>query len=459
MLGYRIPHARCYASFRSTGIPLRPTRNWCVSESATVRDSTRRAANTWEGWGDGQRAGGRVVGRRWVGEEERNTEVVLNARKGPTARDTRISLGSSTPSHSQSGFSNRTVRAIRPTLSSTTTKRPRPAGRPFSESRMIQQTISTRMIGARHFAVVCSSARGEVVMVRDASLSCVVERCVGDIRKSLVSAGWIHRGLSTTGSFDQGRYRTAGFRKPNFTRRIPGITAFVGMAYLRKPGAGSSFHQQQATAAFSTSSSTQHGSHDHSGPTTTGATSSVKPAAVPDSRIANDISGGLDAGAKHAHDHSDHDHDHAHHSHSLFHSHSHDHSASAGELVSALSRNDRGSRITLLGLASNVLLTALKGVAGYAMNSASLIAEAGHSFSDLGADFVTLACWKVSRREPTRAYPYGYGKFETVGTLSVSLILVVAGVGIALHSYHVSHFYNLVIRWPDDGYGSYYCKS
>ncbi|KAJ9120358.1 hypothetical protein QFC24_005314 [Naganishia onofrii] len=89
--------------------------------------------------------------------------------------------------------------------------------------------------------------------------------------------------------------------------------------------------------------------------------------------------------------------------------------------MSALSRNDKGSRITLLGLASNVLLTALKGVAGYAMNSASLIAEAGHSFSDMGADFVTLACWK----------------FETIGTLSVSLILVVAGIGIALHSYHL----------------------
>lgn len=36
-----------------------------------------------------------------------------------------------------------------------------------------------------------------------------------------------------------------------------------------------------------------------------------------------------------------------------------------------------------IGLASNVGLTATKGIAGVMMNSASLLAEAGHSFSDL----------------------------------------------------------------------------
>ena len=39
--------------------------------------------------------------------------------------------------------------------------------------------------------------------------------------------------------------------------------------------------------------------------------------------------------------------------------------------------------MTLLGLGSNVVLTAGKGLAGLWMNSASLLAEAGHSLSDL----------------------------------------------------------------------------
>lgn len=46
-----------------------------------------------------------------------------------------------------------------------------------------------------------------------------------------------------------------------------------------------------------------------------------------------------------------------------------------------LDAGDRGSRITLLGLFINVGLTGAKGVAGWHMHSASLLADAGHSLS------------------------------------------------------------------------------
>ncbi|WVW81037.1 hypothetical protein I302_103028 [Kwoniella bestiolae CBS 10118] len=98
---------------------------------------------------------------------------------------------------------------------------------------------------------------------------------------------------------------------------------------------------------------------------------------------------------------------------------------------------DRGTRITLLGLGSNIALTLSKGAAGIWMNSASLLAEAGHSLSDLLGDFVTLATWRISRRPATDNFPWGYSKFETFGTLSVSVILVGGAVGIGLHSYHL----------------------
>ncbi|CAE6365516.1 unnamed protein product [Rhizoctonia solani] len=135
----------------------------------------------------------------------------------------------------------------------------------------------------------------------------------------------------------------------------------------------------------------------------------------------------------HHHDHDDHSH-----SHGLFHSHSHSHAhgGEAGEIMKALSgAGDAGSRITLIGLASNVVLSATKGIAGVYLNSAALVADAAHSLSDLMGDFVTLACWKISRKPPTDAYPYGYGKFETLGTTVVSLILVGGAAAIGLHSY------------------------
>ncbi|KAG1867342.1 cation efflux family-domain-containing protein [Suillus subluteus] len=132
---------------------------------------------------------------------------------------------------------------------------------------------------------------------------------------------------------------------------------------------------------------------------------------------------------------------HGKHSHSIFHSHSHDEHGNghdAGQIVQALqTAGDRGSRITLIGLFSNVALTGAKGFAGWYMHSASLLADAGHSMSDLLGDFVVLFCWKLSRRPPSARYPYGFAKFETLGTTTVSLLLIGGALGIGFHSYHL----------------------
>lgn len=87
------------------------------------------------------------------------------------------------------------------------------------------------------------------------------------------------------------------------------------------------------------------------------------------------------------------------------------------------------------------------------MHSASLLADAGHSLSglcsssfifatthgtlDLLGDFVTLFCWKLSRKPPSEWYPYGFAKFETLGTTTVSLLLIGGALGIGFHSYHI----------------------
>ncbi|KAI0812357.1 cation efflux family-domain-containing protein [Irpex lacteus] len=151
----------------------------------------------------------------------------------------------------------------------------------------------------------------------------------------------------------------------------------------------------------------------------------------------------------HEHDH-DHDHDHTHaegheHSHSHSHSvlssfgHAHTHGegghGDADQVMAALTgRGDRGSRITLIGLASNVGLTVSKGAAGWYMNSASLLADAGHTAGDLIGDIITLLCWKLSRRPPSEKYPYGFGKFEVIGTAAVSILLTGGALGLGLHS-------------------------
>ncbi|EJD03426.1 uncharacterized protein FOMMEDRAFT_28909 [Fomitiporia mediterranea MF3/22] len=142
----------------------------------------------------------------------------------------------------------------------------------------------------------------------------------------------------------------------------------------------------------------------------------------------------------HSHSHS-HSNSHSHsHSHSVFGSHSHSrddepHQDVEGIMQALQGKGDRGSRITLLGLVVNVGLTGAKGAAGWYMNSAALLAEAGHSASDLLGDLVTLFAWRFSRRTPTLKYPYGFGKFETLGTTTVALILIGGALGIGVHSF------------------------
>ena len=50
-------------------------------------------------------------------------------------------------------------------------------------------------------------------------------------------------------------------------------------------------------------------------------------------------------------------------------------------------------------------------------------------------DLVTLYSWRLSRQPPSERYPYGYGKFEVLGTTVVSILLTGGALGIGLHSW------------------------
>lgn len=84
-------------------------------------------------------------------------------------------------------------------------------------------------------------------------------------------------------------------------------------------------------------------------------------------------------------------------------------------------------KITLWGAAVNLILTAVKIFAGVAGRSAAMVADGIHSLSDLLSDFVVLVFTRFSSREKDRDHSFGHGKYETMATLIVSIILVVTG--------------------------------
>ena len=93
-------------------------------------------------------------------------------------------------------------------------------------------------------------------------------------------------------------------------------------------------------------------------------------------------------------------------------------------------------KVTLLGLAANLILALAKGFIGIIANSSALIADAGHSVSDLLSDGITLWAVRMSGITTDKTHPYGHGKFATVGTFIISILLAFTGIGVAGHVFN-----------------------
>ena len=87
-------------------------------------------------------------------------------------------------------------------------------------------------------------------------------------------------------------------------------------------------------------------------------------------------------------------------------------------------------KVTLVGSAANVLLTAFKFVAGIAGHSAAMTADAVHSLSDLLTDAVVLLFVRISSKPEDRHHDYGHGKYETLATTIIGIALAVVALGI-----------------------------
>lgn len=83
--------------------------------------------------------------------------------------------------------------------------------------------------------------------------------------------------------------------------------------------------------------------------------------------------------------------------------------------------------ITIWGAMVNIALTIGKIIAGIYGKSAAMMADGVHSLSDLFSDVVVLVFTHISSKEKDRHHSFGHGKFETLATLIVSVILVTVG--------------------------------
>ena len=86
--------------------------------------------------------------------------------------------------------------------------------------------------------------------------------------------------------------------------------------------------------------------------------------------------------------------------------------------------------VTLWGSVVNLILTTIKIIAGFLGRSGAMVADGVHSFSDLLTDFVVIAFTRVSSKGHDRSHSFGHGKFETMATLVVGLVLIAVGANL-----------------------------
>ncbi|CAM9381799.1 unnamed protein product [Phaeothamnion confervicola] len=91
--------------------------------------------------------------------------------------------------------------------------------------------------------------------------------------------------------------------------------------------------------------------------------------------------------------------------------------------------------VTWAGVFINVGLAGFKFFAGVTGHSAAMIADAGHSLSDLLSDGVTLWAVRMARLPPDDDHPYGHGRFEALGAFLIGLMLLGTGYGIGNLTY------------------------
>jgi cation diffusion facilitator family transporter len=86
----------------------------------------------------------------------------------------------------------------------------------------------------------------------------------------------------------------------------------------------------------------------------------------------------------------------------------------------------------LVAFGANVLIAVAKSAAAALTGSASLVAEAAHSWADTGNEIFLLIANRRSRRPPDLAHPFGHGREAYVWSLFAAIGLFVAGAAVSV---------------------------
>lgn len=92
-----------------------------------------------------------------------------------------------------------------------------------------------------------------------------------------------------------------------------------------------------------------------------------------------------------------------------------------------MNRNQRIVRVSIVGIAANLLLAGFKAAVGLLAGAIAIVMDAVNNLTDALSSVITIVGTKLSERPADRQHPFGHGRIEYLSAIVISLIVVAAG--------------------------------
>ena len=91
-------------------------------------------------------------------------------------------------------------------------------------------------------------------------------------------------------------------------------------------------------------------------------------------------------------------------------------------------------RTSIIGIAANIFLAAFKAVIGLLSHSIAVTLDAVNNLSDALSSLITIIAAGLANRKPDKKHPLGHGRTEYLSAITVSAIVLYAGINSAVES-------------------------
>ena len=93
-----------------------------------------------------------------------------------------------------------------------------------------------------------------------------------------------------------------------------------------------------------------------------------------------------------------------------------------------MNRRNAIVRVSVVGILANLGLVALKATVGLISGSIAILLDAVNNLSDALSSVITIVGTKLAGRAPDAKHPYGYGRIENISSVTIAVIVLLAGI-------------------------------